>query len=103
MIGQTILTSRVFTRKTAQPTGGRVFQQTRTTFEINQHIIKTNILTKVLIFFELNLGIIGTNLLTKFHKDRTRHVSSRVFTNQMWTDEGWTKNDPKTSPEQSGL
>ncbi|KAH3887552.1 hypothetical protein DPMN_011569 [Dreissena polymorpha] len=33
--------------KTAPPTGGHVFQQTRTTFELNQHIIKTNILTKL--------------------------------------------------------
>ncbi|KAH3781766.1 hypothetical protein DPMN_159670 [Dreissena polymorpha] len=34
-----IVTSRVFTRKTAPPTGGRVFQRTRTTFELNKHII----------------------------------------------------------------
>ncbi|KAH3815163.1 hypothetical protein DPMN_143685 [Dreissena polymorpha] len=38
--------SRVFTRKTAPPTGGHVFQRTGTTFEINQYIIKTNIVTK---------------------------------------------------------
>ena len=49
-----IVTSRVFTRflyshirKTAPPTGGHVFQRTGTTFELNQHIIKTNILTKL--------------------------------------------------------
>ncbi|KAH3886681.1 hypothetical protein DPMN_010694 [Dreissena polymorpha] len=41
------MASRVFTRKTAPPTGGHVFQRTRTTFELNQHIIKTNILTKL--------------------------------------------------------
>ncbi|KAH3836239.1 hypothetical protein DPMN_109609 [Dreissena polymorpha] len=68
-----ILTSRLFTRKTAPPTGGHVFQRTRTTFELNQHIITTN-------------SIIGTHLLTKFYEDRTRNVSSRVFPNQMWTD-----------------
>ncbi|KAH3782903.1 hypothetical protein DPMN_160827 [Dreissena polymorpha] len=33
--------------KTALPTGGHVFQWTGTTFELNQHIIKTNILTKL--------------------------------------------------------
>ncbi|KAH3885666.1 hypothetical protein DPMN_009661 [Dreissena polymorpha] len=58
-----IVTSKV---KTAPPTGGHVFQQTRTTFELNQHIIKTNILTN----FELDRDFIGTKLLTKFHEDR---------------------------------
>ncbi|KAH3841391.1 hypothetical protein DPMN_114851 [Dreissena polymorpha] len=62
-----IVTSRVFTRKTAPPTGGHVFQRTGTTFELDQHIIKANILTN----FELDRDIIGTNLLTKFHEDRT--------------------------------
>ncbi|KAH3814206.1 hypothetical protein DPMN_142700 [Dreissena polymorpha] len=32
--------------KTAPTTGGHVFQQTGSTFELNQHIIKRNILTK---------------------------------------------------------
>ena len=48
-----LVTSRVFTmflynqkRKTALPPGGHVFQRTGTTFELNQHIIKTNIVTK---------------------------------------------------------
>ncbi|KAH3718074.1 hypothetical protein DPMN_060872 [Dreissena polymorpha] len=68
--------SRVFTRKTALTTGGHVFQRTGTTFELNQHIIKTNILTN----FELDRGIIGTNLLSKFHEDWTRNMASRVFT-----------------------
>ncbi|KAH3784500.1 hypothetical protein DPMN_162456 [Dreissena polymorpha] len=45
-----ILTSRVFTRKTAPPTGGHA-----------------NIFTD----FELDRDIIGTNLLTKFHEDPT--------------------------------
>ncbi|KAH3718121.1 hypothetical protein DPMN_060920 [Dreissena polymorpha] len=40
-----IVTSRVFTRKTAPSTGGHFFQRTGTTFELNQHIIKTNILS----------------------------------------------------------
>ncbi|KAH3884412.1 hypothetical protein DPMN_008390, partial [Dreissena polymorpha] len=77
--------SKVFTRflystimKTAPPTGGHVFQWTRTTFELNQHIIKKNILTNCCVFFLLS--IIGTNLLTKFHEDLTRNVASRVFT-----------------------
>ncbi|KAH3793323.1 hypothetical protein DPMN_146831 [Dreissena polymorpha] len=56
-----IVTSSVFTRKTAPSTGGHVFQRTRTTFELNQHIINTNI-------------------LTKFHKDWARNVTSTVFT-----------------------
>ncbi|KAH3885643.1 hypothetical protein DPMN_009638 [Dreissena polymorpha] len=66
-----------FTRKTAPTTGGHVFERTGTTYELNQHTIKTNILTN----FELYRGIIGTNLLTKFHEDRIRNVASRVFTN----------------------
>ncbi|KAH3828644.1 hypothetical protein DPMN_130625 [Dreissena polymorpha] len=73
-----IVTSRVFTRKTAPPTGGHVFQRTETTFELNQHIIRTNILTN----FELDRDFIGTKLLTKFYEDRTRNVASRVFTNK---------------------
>ncbi|KAH3702154.1 hypothetical protein DPMN_077159 [Dreissena polymorpha] len=69
-----IVTSRVFTRflysqiwKTAPPTGGHVFQQTGTTFALDQHIIKAKILTN----FELDRDIIVTNLLTKCHEDRT--------------------------------
>ncbi|KAH3884972.1 hypothetical protein DPMN_008958 [Dreissena polymorpha] len=61
--------SRVFTRKTAPPTGSH-----------------KNILTN----FEINRGNIGTNLLTKFHEDRTKNVASMVFTNQMWTTDGQT-------------
>ncbi|KAH3805251.1 hypothetical protein DPMN_133548 [Dreissena polymorpha] len=94
-----IVTSRVFTRflysqigKTAPPTGGHVFQRTQTTFELNQHIIKTNILTKLhedwarnvtsTVFTSFDRDFIGTKLLTKFHEDRTRNVASRVFTNK---------------------
>ncbi|KAH3711676.1 hypothetical protein DPMN_071348 [Dreissena polymorpha] len=61
MIGQKL--------KTARPTGGHVFQQIGTTFELNQDSIKTNILTN----FELGRDFIGTKLLTKFHGDWTRN------------------------------
>ncbi|KAH3819469.1 hypothetical protein DPMN_121206 [Dreissena polymorpha] len=66
MIGQKL--------KTAPPTGRHVFQRIGTTSELNQDIIKTNILTN----FELWRDFIGTKLLTKFHEDGTR--------NQMLTD-----------------
>ncbi|KAH3804664.1 hypothetical protein DPMN_132952 [Dreissena polymorpha] len=85
---------------TAPPTGGHVFHRTGTTFELNQHIIKTDIKTKLhedwalnvtSTVFELDRDIIGTNLLTKFHEDRTMSVASRVFTNKCgWTDGRWT-------------
>ncbi|KAH3803912.1 hypothetical protein DPMN_132184 [Dreissena polymorpha] len=52
--------------------------------QLNQHIIKTNILTN----FKLDQGIIGTNLLTTFHEDRTRNVPSRVFTRKTATPTG---------------
>ncbi|KAH3696638.1 hypothetical protein DPMN_084114 [Dreissena polymorpha] len=86
-----IVTSRVFTRKTAPPTGGHIFQRTGTTFELNQHIIKTNILTKLhedwalnvtSTVFELYRDFIGTKLLTKFHEVRTINVASRELTNK---------------------
>ncbi|KAH3832763.1 hypothetical protein DPMN_106058 [Dreissena polymorpha] len=78
------VTSIVFTRKTARPTGGHVFQRTGTSFELNQRIVKKNILTN----FELDRDIIGTKLLTKFHEDRKRNMPSRTV--------------HKSSPEQSG-
>ncbi|KAH3816992.1 hypothetical protein DPMN_118517 [Dreissena polymorpha] len=62
--------------KTSPPTGGHVFQRTGTTFELNQDIIKTNILTN----FKFDRNITGSKLLTKFHEDQTRNVASRVFT-----------------------
>ncbi|KAH3731169.1 hypothetical protein DPMN_057175 [Dreissena polymorpha] len=81
-----MVTSRVFTRflynqitKTAPPTGGHVFQPTGTTFELNQHIIKTNILTN----FKLDQAFIGTNHLTKFHVDRTRNFPFIEFSSPM--------------------
>ncbi|KAH3749717.1 hypothetical protein DPMN_184227 [Dreissena polymorpha] len=84
-------------RKTTPPTGSHVFQRTRTTFELNQHIIKTNILTKlhedwacnvtstVFTSFELDRDIIGTNVLTKFHDDPIKNVASRVFTRYLYS------------------
>ncbi|KAH3797383.1 hypothetical protein DPMN_150963 [Dreissena polymorpha] len=79
------MTSRVFTKKTAPPTGGHVFQRIGTTFELNQDIIKTNILTNDLFFdqaqpnFELGRDFIGTKLLTKFHEDGTKsNVNGRT-------------------------
>ncbi|KAH3843325.1 hypothetical protein DPMN_116839 [Dreissena polymorpha] len=98
------VTSRAFTRNTASPPGGHVFQQTGTTFKLNQHIIKTNILTKlheywasnvtstVFTSLKLSRGIIRTNVLTKFHEDRTRNVASRVFTRHN-VDDGRTTDD----------
>ncbi|KAH3857728.1 hypothetical protein DPMN_100341 [Dreissena polymorpha] len=75
MIGQKL--------KTAPPTGGHVFQQIGTTFELNQDIIKTNILPN----FELSRDFIGTKFLTKFNEDGTRNVAYREFTSKcLWTD-----------------
>ncbi|KAH3720646.1 hypothetical protein DPMN_063548 [Dreissena polymorpha] len=88
------VTSRVFTRKTAPPTGGHVFQGSKTTFELNQHIIKKNILTSNMKIgheiFELDRDVIGTKFLTKFHEDRTINVASRVFTNKCGRTDGRT-------------
>ncbi|KAH3859554.1 hypothetical protein DPMN_102371 [Dreissena polymorpha] len=98
--------SSVFTRflnrqikKTAPPTGGHIFQWTRTTFELNQDIIKTRFQDSS---FELDRDLIGTKVLTKFHKDRTRNVASRVFKNKCERTDRRTKTDHKSSPEQSG-
>ncbi|KAH3704919.1 hypothetical protein DPMN_079980 [Dreissena polymorpha] len=86
--------------RTAPPNGSHVFQQTVTTFELNQHIFKTNILTKLHKIgheiFKLDQGIIGTNPLTKFHEDQTINVASRVFTSKAAPPTGshffqWTK------------
>ncbi|KAH3746606.1 hypothetical protein DPMN_181015 [Dreissena polymorpha] len=109
-----IVTSRVFTRNTAPPPGGHVFQETGTIFELNQHIIKTNILTKlhedwvsnvtytVFTSFELSRGTIGTNVLTKFHTDRTRNVASRVFTRQNVDDRRTMDDGQKAIPKCDG-
>ncbi|KAH3771513.1 hypothetical protein DPMN_172835 [Dreissena polymorpha] len=74
----------LFTRKTAPPTVGHDCQQTGTTFELHQHIIKTKIIASfdktstLFTSFKLDRGIIGTILLTKFHEDHTRNVASIV-------------------------
>ncbi|KAH3806237.1 hypothetical protein DPMN_134556 [Dreissena polymorpha] len=81
-----IVTSRVFTRKTALPTGGNVFQLIGTTFELKQVIIKTNILTN----FKLGRDFIWTKLLTKFHEDGPRNVASRVFMSKCGRTDGHT-------------
>ncbi|KAH3715792.1 hypothetical protein DPMN_058505 [Dreissena polymorpha] len=95
MIGQKL--------KNAPPTGGHVFGWTETTFELNQHIIKTNILTNDLVFdparpiFKLDRDYIGTKLLTKFHEDRIINVALRVFTHKcgrtdrQTTDKDWSQ------------
>ncbi|KAH3828233.1 hypothetical protein DPMN_130186 [Dreissena polymorpha] len=56
-----IVTSRVFTRKTAPPPGSHVIELTGTIFELNSHIKETNV-------------------LTKFHENWAENVTSRVFT-----------------------
>ncbi|KAH3832280.1 hypothetical protein DPMN_105561 [Dreissena polymorpha] len=63
-----IVTSRVFTRKTAPPTGGHLHEDWA-----------LNVTSTV---FKLDPDFIGTKLLTKFHEDRTINVASRVFTNK---------------------
>ncbi|KAH3837819.1 hypothetical protein DPMN_111220 [Dreissena polymorpha] len=100
--------SRLFTRKTAPPTGDHVFQGTGTTFELNQDIIKTTILTKlhedwasnvtstVFTSFELGRDFIGTKLLIKFHEDGTRNVASRVFTRKCLQTDGHTTNKDRS-------
>ncbi|KAH3694011.1 hypothetical protein DPMN_081450 [Dreissena polymorpha] len=62
------VTSRVFTRKRAPPTGGHLHEDWA-----------LNVTSTV---FEFDRDIIGTNLLTKFHENRTINVASRVFTNK---------------------
>ncbi|KAH3790095.1 hypothetical protein DPMN_168290 [Dreissena polymorpha] len=92
-----IVTSR-HNKETAPPTSGHVFQHTGTTFELNQDIIKKNILTN----FKLCRDFIGAKLLTKFHEDWTRNVASRVFTSKcLRTNIRRTKTGQKSSPEQS--
>ncbi|KAH3734780.1 hypothetical protein DPMN_041227 [Dreissena polymorpha] len=93
-------------KKTAPPTGGHVFQRIKTTFKLNQYIIKTNILTNVYKFLTRHNPVsnfrdfIGTKLLTKFHEDGTRNVASRVTDGRTYIRR--TKTGHKSSPEQSG-
>ncbi|KAH3825951.1 hypothetical protein DPMN_127838 [Dreissena polymorpha] len=63
-----IVTSIVFTRKTATPTGSHLHEDWA-----------LNVTSTV---FKLDRDFIGANLLTKFHEDRTINVASRVFTNK---------------------
>ncbi|KAH3879291.1 hypothetical protein DPMN_003194 [Dreissena polymorpha] len=91
------LAAMVFTRKTAPPTGGHVFQRTGTSFELNQLIIMANILTKfhenwaknknapptgsdvfspIWTIFELVRDINKTNVLTNCHDNWAKIVTS---------------------------
>ncbi|KAH3729558.1 hypothetical protein DPMN_055529 [Dreissena polymorpha] len=100
-----IVTSRVFTRKTALPTGGHVFQRTGTTFELNQHIIKANILTK---FHENWAKIVTSRVFTCFHfihiEKNAPHTDAYVFS-PIWTVFEFVRdiNKPmKTAPPTGG-
>ncbi|KAH3825508.1 hypothetical protein DPMN_127385 [Dreissena polymorpha] len=73
-----IVTSRVFTRNTAPPPGGHVFQRTGTNWA-------SNVTSTVFTSYELSRTINGINILTKFHEDQTINVASGVFTRQMLT------------------
>ncbi|KAH3809248.1 hypothetical protein DPMN_137609 [Dreissena polymorpha] len=101
-----IVTSRVFTRKTAPPPpGSHVIQLTGTIFELNSHFKETNVLTKIhenwannvtssknapptgghvfspfWTIFELVRDINKTNVMTNFHDDWAKMVTSIVFT-----------------------
>ncbi|KAH3795618.1 hypothetical protein DPMN_149173 [Dreissena polymorpha] len=71
-----IVTSRVFTRNTAPPPGGHVFQGTGT------------------------ICINGKNVLIKFYEDQTINMASGVFTRQILTTHAGrrTQGDHKSSP-----
>ncbi|KAH3893671.1 hypothetical protein DPMN_017821 [Dreissena polymorpha] len=79
--------SRVFTRRTGPPTGCHVFQQTGTTFKLNQHIITTNILTKFFFFFDQHDPVLNS---IELYEHRTKHVASRVYTNKCGHTDGRT-------------
>ncbi|KAH3693969.1 hypothetical protein DPMN_081408 [Dreissena polymorpha] len=66
-----IVTSRVFTRNNAPPSGGHLHED-----------LASNVTSTVFTTFELSRGINGTNVLTKYHDDKTIYVASRVFTRQ---------------------
>ncbi|KAH3866846.1 hypothetical protein DPMN_029969 [Dreissena polymorpha] len=92
------VTSRVFTRNTAPPLGGHVFQTNNLT-KIHEDWAP-NVTSTVFTSFELSRAINWTNVLTKFHKDQKINVACRVFTRQMLTtdDARRTKGDHKSSP-----
>ncbi|KAH3792796.1 hypothetical protein DPMN_146295 [Dreissena polymorpha] len=106
--------SRALTRKNARRPGGHVFQPTDIIFQLVQHIIGMNLLTKFHEEWTINVAsrlltknnaspldshvfqanvtilkliqdIIETNLLAKFHEDWTIIVASIVLTRQMLT------------------
>ncbi|KAH3692874.1 hypothetical protein DPMN_193210 [Dreissena polymorpha] len=77
-----IVTSRVFTRNTAQPSGGHT----------NEYWA-SNVTSTVLTSFELGRDIIRTHFLTKFDEDRTIKVASRVFTRRIVDDKRRTTDD----------
>ncbi|KAH3864095.1 hypothetical protein DPMN_027109 [Dreissena polymorpha] len=84
-----IVTYRVFTRKTAPPTGGHLHED----WALN-----------VTSTFRTRSRFIRPNLLTKFHEDRTINVASRVFTNKCGRTNGRrTNTGHKSYPEQSVL
>ncbi|KAH3742166.1 hypothetical protein DPMN_048902 [Dreissena polymorpha] len=92
-----VVTFRVFTRNTAPPPGGHVFQRAGTIFELNQHInLASNVTSTVFTIFELSRCINGTNVLTKFHEDRTINVASRVLARQN-VDDGRRTTDKRRS------
>ncbi|KAH3798951.1 hypothetical protein DPMN_110124 [Dreissena polymorpha] len=91
-----IVSSRVFTRKTAPFTGGHVFQRTGLILELNQHIMFTcfhyihieknapptdgHVFSLIWTIFELVRDINKTNNSTNFHDDWANIVTFRVFT-----------------------
>ncbi|KAH3779437.1 hypothetical protein DPMN_157240 [Dreissena polymorpha] len=79
-----IVTSRVFTRNTAPPSGGHLHDDWA-----------SNVTSTVFTSFKLSRGINGTNILTKFHEDQTINVASRVFTRQNVDEARRTKGDHK--------
>ncbi|KAH3748069.1 hypothetical protein DPMN_182506 [Dreissena polymorpha] len=85
-----IVTSRVFTRQTAPPTGGHLHKDWA-----------CNVTSTVFTSFELDRGIIGTNLLTKFHEDRKEMLPLVCLHPNVdgQTDDGRTNDGQKTIPK----
>ncbi|KAH3791013.1 hypothetical protein DPMN_169222 [Dreissena polymorpha] len=108
--------SRLFTMKNDPPPGGHVFQPTDIIFELDQDIIRINLLTKLHEDQTINVASIvknapphgsHANLLTKFHKNWTIIAAYRELTRQIFTphnaqrttdDARRTKGDHKSSP-----
>ncbi|KAH3781712.1 hypothetical protein DPMN_159615 [Dreissena polymorpha] len=101
-----IVTSRVFTRNTATPSGGHVSTKFHDDWAkiVTSRVFTRNTATpsdwasNVTLHFELSQGINGTNVLTKFQEDRTINMASRVFTRQNVDAARRTKGDHKSSP-----